>query len=104
MRSAMRLCGDRRPRRTAVLLALLCASWLAVAVSVPGEVLGPGAALAADDPPVSLSPPNGQVFAWDSAWNDGVPLVVQAPAGMYSIDVDVARDPGLTVAPKDVSL
>ena len=54
--------------------------------------------------PVPLSPANGQVFAWEDVEDSGVRLVAQAPPGLFSIEADVSRDPGLVSFADYVSL
>jgi hypothetical protein len=78
----------------AVLFGAAVAASLLAQVAAPA--LGFGASsTAANEPPVSLAPADGGVFAWEDVQSFGVPLVVQAPAGLGLVSAEVARDPGL---------
>jgi hypothetical protein len=60
--------------------------------------------VAAAQAPVPVVPADGQVFEWAAVEPTGVPVVVEAPAGLEFLTADIARDPGMTTFADVVTL
>src|SRR5690242_21110789 len=68
----------------------------ALAAMLAGAFLTPAVASADEPLPVPVAPVNGQVFMWEGVYGGGIPLTVQAPAGLGTVSADVARDAAMT--------